>query len=419
MSPITRSITSLHRICNPNFPTYRDLDDAYNFSVPFIEDDAKKYLQRILDTDEMRELYNPISEEYWIVNNVDALNQVVYYKMKRSLFRKYKQQFINAGIELEFLKCQKSEIGCDIFCSNYISKQNSTVSNLSNLSSFYYDSSDDTNNHNNLNNLYKIKIRVKKDESSQTVLGDYVERPHRRHLQYSQYSQYPNYSNHLNHGAVKSQVKEFIESEMSRIAAGDISSNQNYLSNSIDEKNGLAGLVRKQLNEVLHDQLSKMMDGISTDYALYSGGARIIPHITSRGYEEWPSKGYQKLWGMLTHRNVIKSNNAEVVISPNVNVGECWCFNATRGQIAIRLSRSIVITHITYTHIGKEVAIDPINFNLFLGKYEYDLEKRPTQSFQIPENHRIRAILMKILNNHENPKFTCLYRLQVHGDLPL
>lgn len=224
-----------------------------------------------------------------------------------------------------------------------------------------------------------------------------------------------------------------------------------------------------------------MMDGISTDYALFSGGARVIPHLTSRNYEEWPSKGYQKLWGMLTHRNVIRSNKAEVVLSPNVNVGECWCFSGSRGQIAIRLSRSIVITHVIYTHIGREVAIDPISsapkefelwglidnednndnihndnkdiyvykddgnnknhgmddstfpiqnskrheyeylkdFNLFLGKYEYDLGKRPAQSFRIPENHRVRAILMKILNNHENPKFTCLYRLQVHGDLPL
>ncbi|CAG8612908.1 21939_t:CDS:1, partial [Dentiscutata erythropus] len=52
-------------------------------------------------------------------------------------------------------------------------------------------------------------------------------------------------------------------------------------------------------------------------------------------------------------------------------------------------------------------------------KYKYDLEGKPTQTFNILENHRIRAIMIKILNNHENPKFTCLYRLQVHGNLPL
>ncbi|CAG8708838.1 779_t:CDS:1, partial [Acaulospora morrowiae] len=63
-------------------------------------------------------------------------------------------------------------------------------------------------------------------------------------------------------------------------------------------------------------------------------------------------------------------------------------------------------------------------FNFFLGKYEYDLNGRPAQVFNVPEsiaskgNQRVRAIMMRVLNNHENPKFTCLYRLQVHGVLP-
>lgn len=411
MSPITRSITSLHRICNPNFPTYRDLDNAYNFCVPLIRDDAKQYLQRILDVDEIRELYNPISEEYWFVNNIDALNQVVYYKMKRSLYRKYRQQFIKAGVELEFFKRQGSDIGCgkigcdnincdgdklsdddfgdnksdlDIFCSNYIRRQDSNIS--SNFSSFYYDPYDPPddfataittataaaiNNNNfknyNLNNRFNhnihynpydnhfgdirdiadIKIRYKKEESSQTILGDYVDSSHYQLSQYSNYSNSRNLRHHHHHhqddsvqfikyqffinlvhklskekkfyyvlifsiaiiffgcllsyrndndsntfsiivgnnrisghvinnissknsasnkkiykvldngkldGAVKSQVKEFIEHEMSKIAAGDISSNQHYLSNSVngdgDENNRLVGLVRKQLNEV-------------------------------------------------------------------------------------------------------------------------------------------------------------------------
>ncbi|CAG8780559.1 13886_t:CDS:2, partial [Acaulospora morrowiae] len=161
-------------------------------------------------------------------------------------------------------------------------------------------------------------------------------------------------------GTVKTQVKEFIEREMSNIASG-ASSYYSSLSAMDDDEDGLMGLVRKQLNEVLQEQLTKMMDGASADYALYTGGARIIHHATSRDYEQWPSKGYQRLWGMLTHRNVIKSNRAETVITPSMNVGECWCFNGTEGQIAIRLSRSIVVTQVTYSHISKEMAIDPVS----------------------------------------------------------
>ena len=91
------------------------------------------------------------------------------------------------------------------------------------------------------------------------------------------------------------------------------------------EKDGrLLGYVRTQLNEVLQEQLEKLMEGTSADYALYTGGADIIPKLTSRTYEIWPSKSYQRLWGKLTHRNVITSKKPETVLSPNVNVGECW-----------------------------------------------------------------------------------------------
>ncbi|CAG8651205.1 11883_t:CDS:1, partial [Acaulospora morrowiae] len=123
MSPITRSVTSPQRICNPNFPTPQDLDSAYRISAPRIQEDAKKYLEILLDFEKVRELYNPFSEEYWFVNNIDALNQVVYYKMKRCLFLRYKQQFVKAGIELEFIRSQGSGIGCgkigceDVNCS--------------------------------------------------------------------------------------------------------------------------------------------------------------------------------------------------------------------------------------------------------------------------------------------------------------
>ncbi|PKK73864.1 hypothetical protein RhiirC2_656949 [Rhizophagus irregularis] len=185
------------------------------------------------------------------------------------------------------------------------------------------------------------------------------------------------------------------------------------------------------------------MDGSSADFALYTGGGRIIHQLTSRNYELWPSKSYQKLLSRFTN-SIIKSKNPETVISPNVNVGDCWCFNGTKGQIAIKLSRSIVLTHVTYQHISREVSIDPIlsapyefelweeknslgifknDFKFFLGSYQYDINGSPTQTFTLPDsiaksNKRISAIMMRVKSNHENPPFTCLYRLQVHGVMP-
>ncbi|CAG8785130.1 9161_t:CDS:2 [Gigaspora margarita] len=521
MSPITRSRTSLHRIRNPNFPTHLDLEAAYDQSVPRIQQDAKQYLEMILDSFEVRELYNPISEEYWFVNNSEALNMVVYYKMKKCLFIKYKQRFINAGLELEFMKNGGSGIGCNkIGCRNincdaakYHSDDDDSVICPNSLMYFdsdsYYPELDFSESStpylsrgismsrtsSALSMIFPHfipspeKLSFKTDDSSSTILGEYVNvsfktddssinedlnnnvqsteihiNPHLHHSNRSFHNFFDwvmnlfsiekffyilfwsiflillgyifSFNNHINEnfgtgvtkeidGAVRAQVQEFVENEM------------------------------KQLNEVIHEQLEKMMDGTSADYALYTGGARIIPHLTTRDYEAWPSKSYQVLWGFLTRKNVIKSNKASIVITPTVNVGECWCFNGTQGQIAIRLSRSIFVTQITYHHIGRQVSIDPISsapkdfelwgnvvvikkkkkerknefefsddFVHFLGKYQYDISGRSAQIFNVPDdiamnNKRIRSIMMKVNSNHENPQFTCLYRLQVHGVNPL
>ncbi|CAG8629493.1 1986_t:CDS:2 [Racocetra fulgida] len=526
MSPITRSRTSLLRTCNPDFPTHFDLEAAYVQSVPRIQQDAKQYLEIILDTYEVRELYNPISEEYWIVNNSEALNLVVYYKMKKCLFIKYKQRFINAGLELEFMKHGGSGIGCNkIGCRNincdaakFDSDDDDNVICPNSL--MYFDSDSSTpylsrgismsRTSSALSMIFPHFIPFKTEDSTSTILGDYVNvsfktddtdnivteiqsteihiSPHLHHSDraFNWVKNFMNslgrekklsyvfiwllflfilgyifggYNEHIDEnfgtgvtkkidGTVRAQVQEFVEKEMFKIS-------DTKEKNDDDDSDDLVGLVRKQLNEVIHEQLEKMMDGTSADYALYTGGARVIPHLTTRDYEAWPTKSYQILWGLLTRKNVIKSNKASIVITPSVNVGECWCFNGTEGQIAIRLSRSIVVTHITYHHIGRQVSIDPISsapkdfelwvvenadvnkkkerkndveytedFVHFLGEYQYDISGRSAQTFNVPEsiainNKRVRSIMMKVKSNHENPKFTCLYRLQVHGINPL
>ncbi|CAG8548648.1 14457_t:CDS:2 [Dentiscutata erythropus] len=489
MSPITRSRTSLHRIRNPNFPTHLDLEAAYDQSVPRIQQDAKQYLEMILDSFEVRELYNPISEEYWFVNNSEALNMVVYYKMKKCLFIKYKQRFINAGLEFEFMKNGGSGIGCNkIGCRNincdaakYHSDNDDNVICPNSLMYFdsdsYYPELDFSESStpylsrgismsrtsSALSMIFPHfipspeKLPFKTEESSSTILGDYVNVSFKtddssinddlnNNVQSTEIHLNPHLHfnprlHQIDDNAVRAQVQEFVEKEMFKISTDSLDAEKN---------DDLVGLVRRQLNEVIHEQLEKMMDGTSPDYALYTGGARIIPHLTTRDYEVWPSKSYQVLWGLLTRKNVIKSNKASTVITPSVNVGECWCFNGTEGQIAIRLSRSIFVTHITYHHIGRQVSIDPISsapkdfelwgankkkerkneieysddFVHFLGNYQYDISGRPAQIFNVPDsiamnNKRVRSIMMKVHSNHENPQFTCLYRLQVHGVNPL
>jgi hypothetical protein len=519
MSPITRSKTSPIRYLYPNFPNFPSLELAYNKALPRLQQDAKQLLEVMLDEHEVRvHFYNPnASPEYWLVNNEEALEEVVYHKMKIRLVMRYKQQLKNRGIDIskyeeielpqqnslphkELFSCSTLPVmdiyklakeGYERECSFFHEEEASTSTSPHNFFSFKFESSqtllgdyadteiDDTNSptlvhhHHgrtqflrNIINFHQLPINwpinfqinfpisfpisfpvnlLRRENFyfvliiliSFSVFGyflglDLNEVTHvKPHLQQKVLTK-----GRLDN-TVRVQVQEFIEQEMSRVSStSGLKSNEHVER----EKDGrLLGYVRTQLNEVLQEQLEKLMDGTSTDYALYTGGAKILPKLTSRTYEIWPSKSYQRLWGKLTHRNVITSKKPETVLSPNVNVGECWCFNGTQGQIGIKLSRNIIVTHITYSHIGKEVSIDPISsaprefelwgsnenqndFKIFLGRYQYDLNGRPTQVFNVPDEiantKRVNSVVMRIINNHENPQFTCLYRLQVHGTMP-
>lgn len=440
MSPITRSKTSPTRYLYPDFPNFLNLESAYNKALPRLQQDAKQMLEIVLDEHEVRvDFYNPsASPEYWLVNNKEALEEVVYYKMKTRLVMRYKQQLMDKGIDVS--EYEEAKLSQDVLphkelfsCSTLpvmdiykFAKEGHEKEGYEKEYSFFHEEEEASSSTafyqqsppSPRNFSFSFKF-----ESTQTLLGDYTDTEiddttglsslvHGRTQFFSNILSVVNFhqlpinwppinlsrlekfyfmlivlvsfwvlgylsgfnlsevrqvqpqvqQKALTKGrlddTVRTQVKEFIELEMSRTSPTKI--RRKGLKSNVDkEKDGsLLGYVRTQLNEVLQDQLEKMMEGTSTDYALYTSGAKILPRLTSRTYEIWPSKSYQRLWGRLTRRNVITSKKPEIVLSPNVNVGECWCFNGTQGQIGIKLSRNVIVSHITYSHIGKQVSID-------------------------------------------------------------
>ncbi|RGB29084.1 UNC-like C-terminal-domain-containing protein [Rhizophagus diaphanus] len=513
MSPITRSKTIPIRYLYPDFPSFLNLEVAYNKALSRIQQDAKEMLEMVLDEHEVRvHLYSPnASPEYWLVNNNEALEEVVYYKMRTRLVNRYRQQFMNKGIDISKYEEPQQNVQelfsrdtlpvmdiCGFAKEGYEKYSFFHEEEGASSSTAFYQQSPSPPSSRNFSFSFKF-------ESSQTLLGDYTDTEiddtrssplvHRHHGRTQFISnflsvinfQLPNIQLPINllrresfyflfiviisflmfgymfeldlnkstqvqlqkkvtrgrlNDTVRVQVQQFIEQEMSRVSTSPtIIGRKEYIGKEVDNNDGrLLGYVRTQLNEVLQEQLERMMEGTSTDYALYASGAKIIPRLTSRTYEIWPSKVIQRFWGKLTRRNVITSKKPEIVISPNINVGDCWCFNGTQGQIGIKLSRNIIVTHVTYSHIGKGVSIDPISsaprefelwgldekkdFKISLGKYQYDLYGHPTQLFNVTDeiakknNKRVSSVLMRVLNNHENPKFTCLYRLQIHGIMP-
>ncbi|CAG8662139.1 17317_t:CDS:1, partial [Dentiscutata heterogama] len=266
-------------------------------------------------------------------------------------------------------------------------------------------------------------------------------------------------------------------------------------------------IIRKEARKVVSEELLVFsQDKLNKpDFALYSGGAKVISRYTSKTYELWPDKWYQRMFAQFSGQGILRGKPPVTAISPDTHVGQCWPFPGSEGQLAILLNRRVHVTAVTYDHVSKDVAVDvlsaPKDFEVwgivddgtvgkakqldndgyeeeplesqeeecgvredgeydsggsnnipnkarpkaldadpsienstsgelklgssplhhFLGRFTYDINGLPVQTFEVSEKIRnskkpVRAIIMKVLNNWGKPSYTCLYRFRVHGD---
>ncbi|ORZ22827.1 hypothetical protein BCR41DRAFT_293608, partial [Lobosporangium transversale] len=158
------------------------------------------------------------------------------------------------------------------------------------------------------------------------------------------------------------------------------------------------------------------------DYALFSAGGEVMLEMTSATYKA-PKK--PTLLGNLGLKyifspprsfssSLLKPASPLEVIQPGTHIGRCWAMNGTEGQVAIRLSRRIVVTEITIEHVHPRVAYErgsaPRGIEIWRIK--------AIQTFPIPlskQNVPAFGVVIRIKSNWGNPRFTCLYRVRVHG----
>jgi SUN domain-containing protein 1/2 len=94
------------------------------------------------------------------------------------------------------------------------------------------------------------------------------------------------------------------------------------------------------------------------DYAMYYAGGRIIPALTTPTYSLQPRGVLGHAWSAITGRGVVEGRPPVTATHPDLSVGNCWPFKGTRGQLAVMLARSVIITEFTIDHAAKEVAYD-------------------------------------------------------------
>ncbi|XP_004868007.1 SUN domain-containing protein 5 isoform X2 [Heterocephalus glaber] len=180
-------------------------------------------------------------------------------------------------------------------------------------------------------------------------------------------------------------------------------------------------------------KIMKMIQGDyieKPDFALKSIGATIDFEHTSATYNHDKARSY---WNWIRLWNYAQP--PDVILEPNMTPGNCWAFVGDRGQVTIRLAQKVYLSNLTLQHIPKTISLSgsldtaPKDFiiygmesspgeEVFLGAFQFQPENT-IQMFPL-QNHQPRAfgaVKVKISSNWGNPRFTCLYRVRVHGSV--
>ncbi|KAI3388000.1 hypothetical protein SNEBB_008515 [Seison nebaliae] len=192
------------------------------------------------------------------------------------------------------------------------------------------------------------------------------------------------------------------------------------------------------------------------DLAMSTSGGQVIQHSQS-----YKGQG-GKLLNFITNGQSTELRSVQTILQPNSMPGDCWAMNGDQGFVVIKLPLKSIIKSISIEHIPISVALEgqiisalrtfqvfayeefftgtssllhsPQHSNeetkeYFLGEFEYQINTLEYIQFfdiQLPielsnenkkgmESPLFQYIKVKILSNYGNERFTCIYRVRVHG----
>ncbi|KAI0720090.1 hypothetical protein C8T65DRAFT_706084 [Cerioporus squamosus] len=82
------------------------------------------------------------------------------------------------------------------------------------------------------------------------------------------------------------------------------------------------------------------------DFALHANGGRVIPDLTVTFAPE----------GQAPHTSQASLSNAQLAITDDLRVGQCWSIPGSAAQLGLRLSDLMHPTHVSIDHIPAEIA---------------------------------------------------------------
>lgn len=181
------------------------------------------------------------------------------------------------------------------------------------------------------------------------------------------------------------------------------------------------------------------MEPLARNFAALENGGYVIHPLTSKTLPT--IKSWQISWQSWSL--AVPASNPDVVLMDIDALGSCFPFPGSTGELGIGLRRPIKVDALTIEHNGVNIAQDLIDsapqaFELWgitgelIQDYQYELLHKGsynvsspslTQTFDVQKPRQLRTIhdklLLKILTNHGNPKFSCLYRVKIHGEVKM
>ena len=203
------------------------------------------------------------------------------------------------------------------------------------------------------------------------------------------------------------------------------------------------------------------------DFALHSGGARIIPSLTSPTFEMKPQGIRANIVGLLSGQGYAIGRPPITALHHELHNGHCWPFAGSEGQLGVALAAPAYISEISIDHVAKETSFDmrsaPREMEVWamvegedniqkvhqwiesqnasetppapypaslpnsaqyirIAEFSYDVHSsQNVQTFPIFEEIKelgvdFGIVVLRVKSNWGRDDFTCLYRLRVHGE---
>jgi SUN domain-containing protein 1/2 len=94
------------------------------------------------------------------------------------------------------------------------------------------------------------------------------------------------------------------------------------------------------------------------DFALHSGGARVIPSLTSPTFEIRPQGLGAQMIGLFTGNGHAIGRPPITALHHEMQNGHCWPFASGEGQLGVALTSPIFVEEVTIDHVAKSIAFD-------------------------------------------------------------